>query len=366
MRPLFIGLISGTSMDGVDAALMDCSGASPILVATHRSAYPEHIATRLRAAAQSQGQCALKEAAALDAEVATSFSETALALLRKAGRRTAEVEAIGSHGQTLWHAPEGRPPHTVQIGSAARIAALSGIVTVGDFRSGDMALGGQGAPLAPIFHDWLFRRSGETRAVVNIGGIANLSVLRSDGAVTGYDTGPGNTLLDAWTRMCRGEPYDEDGQWARSGRVNANLLQRLISDDFFSAPAPKSTGPEYFNLRWLERAGISDKAPEAVQATLVELTATSIAGALDSSCAGAALAVCGGGAANLFLMERLAALCSDSRPVTTEEWGVHPDWVEAAGFALLARARLLGEVGNEPAVTGANRALPLGGVYLPP
>lgn len=365
MRPLFIGLISGTSMDGVDAALVDCSGAQPRLTATHTGACSEEIATRLRAAAQNEGECALSETAALDAEVAAVFAETALELLRVAGHEPDEVEAIGSHGQTLWHAPDARLPHTLQIGSPARIAALTGIVTVGDFRSADMALGGQGAPLAPVFHRWLFGRTVETRAVVNIGGIANLSVLAADGGVTGYDTGPGNTLLDSWARTCRGEAYDRDGQWAGSGRVNAGLLERLLSDDYFSAPAPKSTGPEHFNLHWLERAGISDKAPEDVQATLLELTAASIAGAVQTSCPGAALAVCGGGAANSFLMERLAAICPESSPVTTEAWGVHPDWVEAAGFALLARARLLGRPGNVPAVTGASRALPLGGVFLP-
>lgn len=365
MRPLFIGLISGTSMDGVDAALMDCSGVQPRLTATHTGAYPEEIGDRLRAAAQSKGKCALAETAALDAEVAAVFAETALELLRVAGYEPDRVEAIGSHGQTLWHAPDSHPPHTVQIGSPARIAALTGMVTVGDFRSADMALGGEGAPLAPVFHQWLFGRTGETRAVVNIGGIANLSVLAGDGGVTGYDTGPGNTLLDSWARTCRGEAYDRDGQWAGSGRVNAELLERLLSDDYFSAPAPKSTGPEHFNLHWLERAGISHKAPEDVQATLLELTAASIAGAVQASCGGAGLAVCGGGASNSFLMERLAANCPESSPVTTQAWGVHPDWVEAAGFALLARARLLREPGNEPAVTGASRALPLGGVFLP-
>ena len=365
MRTLYIGLISGTSMDGVDAALVDCSGAEPRLAGTYKGEYSEELAARLRAAAQSKGRCALAEAAALDVEVAAAFAETALALLDAVGRDPAGVEAIGSHGQTLWHAPDARLPHTVQIGSPARVAALTGMITVGEFRSADMALGGQGAPLAPVFHKWLFGHPQETRAVVNIGGIANLSVLAADGGVAGYDTGPGNTLLDAWARTCRGESYDRDGQWARSGRVNAELLTRLLSDEYFSAPAPKSTGPEHFNLHWLERAGISDKAPEDVQATLVELTAAGISDAVASSFAGAALAVCGGGASNSFLMERLAARCSGPRPVTTAEWGVHPDWVEAAGFALLARARLLGEPGNDPAVTGASTAIPLGGVFLP-
>ena len=396
MRPLFIGLISGTSMDGVDAALVDCSRVQPRLVATHKGAYPAELAARLRAAAQSKGECPLAEVAALDAEVAAVFAETALSLAgntREGGRLAfaqggtpslpvppergselpgevgygpGQVEAIGSHGQTLWHAPDAHPPHTVQIASPARIAALTGMATVGDFRSADMALGGQGAPLAPVFHKWLFGRADETRAVVNIGGIANLSVLAADGGVTGYDTGPGNTLLDAWARTCRGKAYDEDGAWARSGRINEGLLERLLSDEYFSAPAPKSTGPEHFNLHWLERAGISDKAPEDIQATLVELTAASIAGAVQASCAGAALAVCGGGASNAFLMERLAARCPESRPVTTEAWGMPPDWVEAAGFALLARARLLGEPGNLPSVTGAHAPIPLGGVFLPP
>ncbi len=366
MRTCFVGLISGTSMDGVDAALVDCSAEQPRLTAVLRQPYPEVLAGRLIAAAQSGGQCSLREAAALDADVSGVFAETALALLRKADLSSSQVEAIGSHGQTLLHAPAGKPPHTVQIGSPARIAALSGMVTVGDFRSGDMALGGQGAPLAPLFHDWLFGVRGQSRAVVNIGGIANLSVLGSDGLVGGYDTGPGNTLLDAWVRKHLGAAFDEEGRWAHSGQVRTDLLERLLADDYFKAAPPKSTGPEHFSLAWLEQTGITNEAPEDIQATLVELTAASIARAVNSSCAGAALAVCGGGASNSFLMERLAEHCADSRPVSTEQWGVHPDWVEAAGFALLARARLRGEPGNVPSVTGASAALPLGGVYLPP
>ncbi len=400
MRPLFIGLISGTSMDGVDAALVDCSGPDPALIATLAAPYSDALSQRLLAAVHSQGECVLKESAALDAEVAQSFAQAALAVLDKAGEHASRVEAIGSHGQTLWHAPQSAAPasaapasatpqsdgpksdppgsdipasaaptsaapHTVQIGSPARIAALSGMVTVGDFRSADMALGGQGAPLAPMFHQWLFGRDGEERAVVNIGGIANLSVLAADGAVTGYDTGPGNTLLDGWTREHLGKPFDEDGEWARLGSVRTGLLKRLLADEYFHAQPPKSTGPERFNLRWLERADSAGAPAVDVQATLVELTAVSIADAVEASCPGAALAVCGGGASNGFLMDRLAAHCPESRPVSTQAWGVHPDWVEAAGFALLARARLRGEPGNAPSVTGARSAIPLGGVFLP-
>ena len=365
MRPLFIGLISGTSMDGVDAALMDCSADRPRLADAFRMPYPEDVAERLMAAAHSQGECSLKEVAALDAEVAGTFAIAALTVLSMANQSASRVAAIGSHGQTIWHAPGGNPPHTVQIGSPARIAAISGMVTVGDFRTADMALGGQGAPLAPRFHDWLFRRPDEERAVVNIGGIANLSVLTADGDATGYDTGPGNTLLDAWIRKSRGQDFDEDGLWARSGAMCPRLLERLLADAYFSSAPPKSTGPEYFNLGWLERVGVADKAQEDVQATLVELTAVSIANAVNAACPRAAVAVCGGGASNVFLVERLTAHLHGPRPITTQEWGVHPDWVEAAGFALLARARLLAEPGNAPAVTGARATLPLGGVYMP-
>ena len=367
MRPLFIGLISGTSIDGVDAALVDCSGTALELIDTLSVAYPDALAGRLRAAAQSQGSCSLEEAAELDAEVAQVFAQAALDLLSKAGQNASRVEAIGSHGQTIWHAPESDFPHTVQIGSPARIAALSGLVTVGDFRSADMALGGQGAPLAPLFHHWLFRRPGEDRAVVNIGGIANISVLGADGSLTGFDTGPGNTLLDAWALEHLGAPYDENGEWARSGKVQASLLERLLADEYFEAEPPKSTGPEHFNIGWLKRRAQIPVPPADVQATLVELTASSIADALRAACPGAAVAVCGGGASNGFLMERLAASmpASMQHPESTLGWGVHPDWVEAAGFALLARARLRGEPGNAPAVTGASAPIPLGGVYLP-
>ncbi|WP_446830871.1 anhydro-N-acetylmuramic acid kinase [Candidatus Foliamicus sp.] len=365
MRPLFIGLISGTSMDGVDAALVDCSGDSPRLAAALRAPFPQAIASRLLQAARSQGKCSLQEVAVLDAEVANLFAEAALAVVREANESLSRVEAIGSHGQTLWHAPNGEPPHTVQIGSPARIAAVSGLVTVGDFRTGDMALGGQGAPLAPVFHDWLFRQPGEDRVVVNIGGIANLSVLAADGGLTGFDTGPGNTLLDAWAQEHLGTQFDEDGKWARSGTMQPRLLETLLADEYFETEPPKSTGPEHFNLDWLGHAGAAAASPADVQATLVELTAASIAAAVRTACPRAAVAVCGGGASNGFLMERLAARLWAPRPVSTQEWGIHPDWVEAAGFALLALARLRGEPGNEPSVTGALAAIPLGGVFLP-
>ena len=228
----------------------------------------------------------------------------------------------------------------------ARIAAVSGLVTVGDFRTGDMALGGQGAPLAPVFHDWLFRQPGEDRVVVNIGGIANLSVLAADGGLTGFDTGPGNTLLDAWAQEHLGTQFDEDGKWARSGTMQPRLLETLLADEYFETEPPKSTGPEHFNLDWLGHAGAAAASPADVQATLVELTAASIAAAVRTACPRAAVAVCGGGASNGFLMERLAARLWAPRPVSTQEWGIHPGLGGSRGLCATGARSPAGRAGQ--------------------
>ena len=255
----------------------------------------------------------------------------------------------------------------MQLGDPSTVAARTGITTVGHLRQMDIALGGQGAPLAPAFHRWAFADAGERRAVVNMGGIANVSVIEPGRALLGFDTGPGNTLLDGWTQRCIGKPYDHDGDWSRTGRVHGRLLKELLADPFFRRPPPKSTGLEHFNLDWLEAAlGRTAQHPgEAdIQATLTELTATTIASAIgDAGCRPGRVILCGGGARNGALRQRLAARLVGIPVESSALHGIEPEWVEAVLFAWLARARLRGEPGNAPSVTGARRSAPLGGVY---
>ena len=253
----------------------------------------------------------------------------------------------------------------MQIGNPALIAAGTGIDTVADFRRADLAVGGEGAPLVPPFHAWMFHSTDENRAVVNIGGIANVSVLPKAGAeVSGFDTGPGNVLLDQWIRQQRSLPYDAGGEWAASGNVDAGLLARLLADHWFEVPPPKSTGTEYFNLGWVEQRGVDAMPAEDVQATLAELTATSISGALGRwASATSRVLVCGGGARNDDLIARLRRHLGDAVVESTLAAGLDPDWVEAAAFAWLARRHIAGLPGNLTAVTGASRETVLGARY---
>ena len=275
--------------------------------------------------------------------------------------------AIGSHGQTLRHEPYSEAPFTLQIGNPGIIAAGTGITTVADFRSADIALGGQGAPLAPAFHEWLLREPGALRAVVNIGGIANVTILPpGDGATTGFDTGPGNTLLDAWCREHRGQSFDESGAWAADGNVDQALLERLLGDPYFSAAPPKSTGFEYFNLGWLDAAGVDNIPPVDVQATLAALTARTIGDAIrDAASDRCEVFVCGGGVHNDELMRLLAEELPGCRVQSTGAAGLDPDWVEAVAFAWLAKRRLASETGSLASVTGANRDSILGVIHEP-
>ena len=281
---------------------------------------------------------------------------------------TDKISAIGSHGQTLRHQPRAARPFTMQIGDANIIAAGTGIATVADFRRRDMAVGGEGAPLAPAFHHWLFSKNAKDRAVLNIGGIANVTMIsaRSDKTI-GFDTGPGNTLLDGWMRKCRDLPFDDDGKWSAGGQVNEPLLIKLLDDPYFALPPPKSTGFEYFNASWLSgKLSASELTiPEQdVQATLAELSARTIALAiLDHAPGVEEVLVCGGGIHNSDLIDRLSGYLSGSSVSSTEKYGLHPDWVEAAAFAWLAKRCLEKETGNLPSVTGADRAVVLGAIY---
>jgi anhydro-N-acetylmuramic acid kinase len=278
-----------------------------------------------------------------------------------------EVTAIGSHGQTVRHQPDGRRPYSLQIGNPDIIATGTGVTTVADFRSADIAAGGQGAPLVPPFHDWLFASPGESRVILNIGGIANVTILPPDERpVIGFDTGPGNTLMDRWIHRHRGKSFDEGGAWAASGEVDDALLERLLSFGYFRLDPPKSTGLEDFNLDWLDRHEVGAYEPADVQATLAELTARSVAMDVRRHADEAnQLFVCGGGAHNSHLMQRLAANLPDVRIDTTLAVGLDPDWVEAIAFAWLAMRTIRNEPGNLPSVTGASRKVVLGTIHSP-
>jgi len=365
MSDLYIGLISGTSMDGIDAALVRFGDASLDILQTYAHEYPAPLRERLSAAIHDSSISKLADVASLHRDVGESFRDAANTLLENANIDSAAVTAIGSHGQTIRHEPDIECPFSLQIGDPEIIARGTGIRTIADFRTADIAQGGQGAPLAPAFHEWLFRQAGTSRVILNIGGISNITVLAAnDSATTGFDTGPGNTLMDAWCRRIRNEAFDRDGAWSASGTVNEGLLRRLLADAYFAAAAPKSTGFEYFNLDWLDHHDLRGIETADVQATLSELTAVSISDAirncLQDKCE---VLVCGGGAHNVELMRRLAAALPGFKVQSTASAGLDPDWVEAVAFAWLAMRTTLGLPGNLPAVTGAKRAIVLGATY---
>ena len=365
MSELYLGMISGTSIDGVDAVLVDFVDRRCRVIEAATTPFPPELHARVRRIVEVP-RTELRELGALDHAVGAFFAWCALDLITRAGVERDTVRAIGHHGQTIFHQPGGDEPFSMQIGDPNVVAATTGICTVADFRRLDMAVGGQGAPLVPAFHAWCFGVPSETRAVVNIGGIANITALQPSHPATGFDTGPGNTLLDLWVRRHVGADYDKDGAWAASGNVDSALLATLLTEPYFSATAPKSTGRELFNMEWLDAhlSRHSTTATADVQATLAELTATTIVASIDrtvSECE--RLIVCGGGAHNKDLMARLRRL-SGRNVDTTATFGIAPDWVEGAAFAWLARARLRSEAGNVPTVTGARRLAVLGGVYL--
>lgn len=350
--------MSGTSLDGVDAALVDLA-ASPRLVATHFVPYPEVLKRALLELHETRAD-ELDRAMQLAGRLSELYSSATLELLAKAGETGAA--AIGCHGQTVRHRPE--LGYTVQLVNGALIAERTGIDAVVDFRARDIAAGGQGAPLVAAFHAACWRAPGRTRAIVNIGGIANVTYLPSEGAVLGFDTGPGNMLIDAWAQTRFGTDYDRDGTLAAGGRVIDELLAALAGDDYFGRRPPKSTGRDHFNLDWLERNAVNRHPAEDVQATLAELTARSIASALSDHCPDTSEAfVCGGGVHNGHLMARLAACLPRTSVRSTADLGIDPDWVEAMAFAWLAQRALSGAPGNVPEVTGAAGPRILGAIY---
>ena len=361
---LYLGLISGTSADGIDAALCACSQEAVQVRAACTTPYAPELRQALLALAQDpQARLSPDALGELDAAVGEAFAAAALALLDQAGVAAAAVRGIGSHGQTLRHRPRAPHPFSLQVGDAARIAERTGITTVAQFRQRDLAAGGQGAPLMPAFHAAVLAAPGIDRAVLNLGGIANLTLLPAEGPVRGFDTGPGNGLMDAWAARHLGTPYDADGAFAARGRTDAALLSRLLADPYFDQPLPKSTGREHFSADWLQRA-VAAEAPQDVQATLLELTVASVTGALRRELPGVReLLVCGGGVHNGALMARLAGQLAPAEVRSTAGCGLDPDHVESAGFAWLAWRTLSGLPGNLPSVTGARGPRILGAVH---
>lgn len=364
---IYIGLMSGTSLDGIDVAIIDFAEYPPKLLHCETSPYEIAIRQRLQALCQ-EASTTLDNLYSLDAELGELYARSVNQALELSSVDRDRVVAIGCHGQTIRHSPDSLSPYTAQIGDPNRIAALTGITTVADFRRKDIALGGQAAPLAPAFHRFLFQSENENRALINIGGIANITFLPAnpDQSVIGFDTGPGNTLLDFWNARHRNSSFDDAGSWSQTGRVIDNLLESMISgEDYFHLASPKSTGTEHFNFDWLSGFLKNEYAANDVQATLVELTATTIAAAisalpaLPTNCF-----VCGGGAHNLYLLGRLSAILPDCGIATTAALGLAPDYVEAVAFAWLARERINARSGNIPEVTRAKMAGILGGVYL--
>lgn len=359
---LYLGVMSGTSLDGLDIALIK-QDEQPRLLATHYLPMPAELRQRLLSLCAS-GPDEIARAALAENQWATLAAEGIHALLQRQGLEPASIRAIGSHGQTIRHEPA--QGFTVQIGNPALLAELTGISVVADFRRRDVAAGGQGAPLVPAFHETLFGHLGQRLAVLNVGGFSNLSLIAQDTPVHGFDCGPGNVLMDAWIEQQRGERYDADGAWAASGMVISELLAAMLADPFFAGAGPKSTGREVFNLPWLQAhlARLPGYRDEDVQATLLELTARSIIESLRTAQQDTeALLVCGGGARNSALMARLGALLPAAQVASTAAHGVDPDWVEGMAFAWLAHCCLQGIPANRPSVTAAKGLRILGAIY---
>jgi anhydro-N-acetylmuramic acid kinase len=357
----FIGLMSGTSLDGIDAVLMDFLGNANRVVGDAFIPYDDRLRAQLLALHQPYtGE--LHDAALLGNQLARMYALAVDELLRKTNIARQGISAIGCHGQTIRHRPDAG--YTIQLGSGALLAELTGITVVCDFRGRDIAAGGEGAPLVPAFHAAVFSDPSVHRVVVNIGGIANLSDLPPSGDVRGFDTGPGNALMDAWIQRHLGKPFDKDGAWAQSGRPDEKLLNTLLAHDFFPRKPPKSTGRETFHLPWMEQYLTGRERPEDVQATLLALTATSIARSIRSYCAGATeVYLCGGGAQSGALIAVLKAMLPGVIIARTDALGIGADWVEACAFAWLAHQALRRQPGNLPAVTGARGLRILGAIY---
>lgn len=367
MPDLYIGLMSGTSMDGIDAVIASFGEHGVSIAATHEMAYPDTLRRALLNAVTTPTDQPIENIGSVDRQVGECFRDAALELLDKSGIAASDIRAVGSHGQTVRHQPDAVAPYSLQLGNPEVISGGTGITTVADFRSADIAAGGQGAPLVPPFHEWLFGGTGNKRVILNVGGIANVTILGADESpVVGFDTGPGNTLLDRWIQRHRRTAFDRHGDWAASGSCIDKLLDELLSFAYFGLAPPKSTGLEDFSLEWLLQHRPEAYDPADVQATLAELTARSVADSVRQFAPGSDnLYVCGGGAHNKDLLRRLARNLPETRIDTTAAVGLDPDWVEAVAFAWLAMRTMNNETGNLPSVTGASHKVVLGTVHSP-
>ena len=369
MSEYYVGLMSGTSMDGIDAVVVDFSSSeTPKLICSYSHSWPVD-AYRELLTSRDIPDDQLSQLHTLDIQLGEIFAEATLALLDKAKLTAKDIIAIGNHGQTIRHRPDADQPFSLQIGDAKTLAQKTGIRVISDFRTADIEAGGQGAPLAPAFHEAIFRSETENRGILNIGGIANLTVLPADKSkpVTGFDTGPGNNMMDTWMAKIHNKNFDKNGDFASSGKINTGLLNYCLNDAYFNTPPPKSTGFEQFNLQWLNQqinSSCSENlSPADIQATLCELTARSIAEAVANDAAGISrLLVCGGGVHNGYLMERTQHALPKCKVESTQNCGVNPDWVEAMAFAWLAKRTNNQQAGNLPSVTGAKKAVILGSI----
>ena len=364
----YLGLISGTSADGIDAALVrfdgDATHARPELAFGRTYPWDPALRARLVELGQRTAMLTLDEVGELDVRIGRAFAQAAKAAIEASGVATADIAAIGSHGQTLRHRAQGEIPFTLQLGDPSTIAERCGLRVVADFRRRDVAAGGHGAPLVPAFHAATLHSDAEDRAALNLGGIANFTLLPANGAVHGFDTGPANGLMDAWCLRHSGQAYDMGGGFAAQGRIDEALLARLLDEPWFALPPPKSTGRDQFHLAWMESKLRGDEAPADVQATLLALSVRTIADALRAAQPHTQRVIaCGGGVHNPLLMAALAAAMPGSVVESSAMHGLDPDFVEAMAFAWLARETLAGRPGNLPAVTGAAGPRVLGAIY---
>jgi anhydro-N-acetylmuramic acid kinase len=358
--------MSGTSMDAIDAALVRIVEHDLQLIQYQQTPISKKLQQTIRSI---NTESTLSEISEIDVIMGNLFAEASLQIIESGDLAPEDIHAIGSHGQTILHLPEAKHPRTLQIGDANIIAYQTGIITVADFRRMDIAAGGEGAPLAPAFHQWLFQNEKSDRVILNIGGMANITLLPADNktAITGFDTGPGNALMDEWIQQHLDQDFDRDGIWASSGQSNQELLSQLLDEAYFKTAPPKSTGKDFFNLQWLEnKLSMLKTSIDAndVQATLLELSVVTISDAIKNHAPDCdEILVCGGGVHNKLMMQRLSDLQSETKINSTQKAGLDPDAVEAVAFAWLAKCRMENQSGNLTSVTGADDQVILGAIY---
>lgn len=365
---LYIGLMSGTSLDGIDAVLVRFENEQISVESAICIPFSSELKDKVKSLI-NPSENEINRLLSLDVQLANTFANAVKQLLDKANINKKDVVAVGSHGQTIRHLPAAEHPSTLQIGDPNIIAEATGITTVADFRRRDMAAGGQGAPLVPAFHEQIFRDTKKNRVILNLGGIANITILAADKStpVTGFDTGPANTLMNHWIQQQQNKSFDKAGSWAASGQINNDFLEQLLDDNYFKLTPPKSTGTEYFNAAWLTQklSAFPFLAAEDVQATLTAFTAKTISDAIKQYAADIdEIIICGGGVHNDYLLQLLSQSLSQVEINSSEKYELDPDYIEATAFAWLAKQTMEYKTGNLPEVTGAKQAVVLGGIYF--